>query len=78
MQLPEYVKSKGGTATPQCSVMAQIALAAACSVGSLYLICLGHRKPSHALAARIERATEGAVTRVDLRPDIFGPAQEAA
>ena len=26
-------------------------------------------------AARIERATQGAVTRADLRPDIFGPVE---
>lgn len=30
------------------------------------------------LCVRIERATSGAVTRYDLRPDIFGPAERAA
>lgn len=37
-----------------------------------------HRNASHRLAKAIERATDGAVTVQDLRPDIFGdppPAQ---
>ena len=37
-------------------------------------IAYGHRKPSHGLSKAIERASAGAVTVHDLRPDIFGPA----
>ena len=33
----------------------------------------GHRRISPETAIRIEIATNGAVTREDLRPDIFGP-----
>lgn len=33
----------------------------------------GHRRISPETAARIERATNGLVTRAELRPDIFGP-----
>lgn len=32
------------------------------------------KRASHVLAIAIERATGGAVTRHDLRPDVFGPA----
>ena len=44
------------------------------SVGYLYLLAGGHRNASPARAQKIEAATDGAVTRHDLRPDIFGPA----
>ncbi|MBU2800717.1 helix-turn-helix domain-containing protein [Acidithiobacillus caldus] len=33
----------------------------------------GYRRISPETAVRIERATNGAITRSDLRPDIFGP-----
>jgi NAD(P)H-dependent flavin oxidoreductase YrpB (nitropropane dioxygenase family) len=41
------------------------------SVGYLYLIAGGHRRPSAELAKKIEQATAGKVTRAELRPDIF-------
>ena len=34
-------------------------------------IAYGYRKPSGVLARRIEKATEGMITREELRPDIF-------
>lgn len=37
----------------------------------------GKSKPSAKHAIAIERATKGAVTRYDLRPDVFGPAPES-
>ena len=44
-----------------------------CSAGAsrsyLRLIAYGHKHPSPSVAASIERATEGAVTRQQLRPD---------
>ncbi|ATX62785.1 MULTISPECIES: transcriptional regulator [Yersinia] len=42
------------------------------SPGYLNLIAYGHRKASPALAKRIEVATSGAVTKEQLRPDIYG------
>jgi DNA-binding transcriptional regulator YdaS (Cro superfamily) len=35
------------------------------------LITNGLRKPSLRLAVEIEKATDGAVTRQELRPDVF-------
>jgi DNA-binding transcriptional regulator YdaS (Cro superfamily) len=37
----------------------------------LYLIMSGKRKASALLASKIEKATQGLVTRVELRPDLF-------
>jgi len=34
---------------------------------------IGYRRISPETAIRIERATNGDITRADLRPDIFGP-----
>ena len=50
-------------------------LAANAGTKPVYLrqIVKGHRKPSHGLARAIEVATNGRVTRQELRPDIFGP-----
>lgn len=38
-------------------------------------VAKGRRRVSPQNAIRIERATQGAVTRADLRPDIFGPVE---
>ncbi|MEW5250584.1 helix-turn-helix domain-containing protein [Microbulbifer sp. 2201CG32-9] len=38
--------------------------------------CKGVRKVPPRHCRRIEQATSGAVTRYDLRPDIFGPLEE--
>lgn len=56
------------------------AVAAEANTKPVYLrqIAYGHRKPSHGLAKAIEKATNGAVTVHDLRPDIFGPAPREA
>lgn len=54
------------------------ALALACGTTPQYLwqIATGWRgkRAGHELAKRIEQATNGEVTRHDLRPDIFGLA----
>jgi DNA-binding transcriptional regulator YdaS (Cro superfamily) len=56
-------------------------LAAACGTTPDYLwqIATGwrRRRASVDLVKRIEAATDSAVTRHDLRPDIFGPAVDA-
>jgi DNA-binding transcriptional regulator YdaS (Cro superfamily) len=48
----------------------------------LYQIATNRRQASPALAIKIETATNGAVTRADLRPDLWGdtpkPAKRAA
>lgn len=44
----------------------------------LYHIAKGYRRASPEMALRIERATSGAVTRADLRPDLFEPEQAKA
>lgn len=54
------------------------ALAEKCGTSPEYLwqVATGwrDRKPSIELAKKIEAATDGAVTRQDLRPDVFGEA----
>jgi len=37
----------------------------------LYLVELGHKRPSPALALVIEKETDGHVSRYDSRPDIY-------
>ena len=49
----------------------RVADAAGTSVGYLWQIAGTHRKASTGLAKAIEVATDGAVTRHDLRPDIW-------
>jgi len=58
-----------------CDKDAVQALADACGTKPVYLgqIARGHRKASYMLAKGIQRATKGAVTVHDLRPDIYGP-----
>lgn len=54
----------------------------AAAVGShpdyLWQIATARRKAGHALARAIEEATEGKVSRCELRPDIFGQPPAAA
>lgn len=42
------------------------------SSGYLRLVFKGHKRASHLLAKKIEAATHGAVTKEQLRPDIYG------
>lgn len=51
-----------------------LALAAGTKAVYLGQLANGHRKASFKLAKKIEAATNGKVTRADLRPDIFGRA----
>lgn len=77
MNLQTYLQQQGGTVRPDCPVTLQVARAAGCAPSTLYMIALGHKKPSWRLAAGIQSATDGQVARADLRPDVFGPASEA-
>jgi len=40
---------------------------------TLYQISRGHKLPSAKMARRLDEASNGAVSRHELRPDIFGP-----
>lgn len=40
-------------------------------------LCSGHHPPSPELCVTIERVTLGKVTRLMLRPDLFGDISEA-
>lgn len=69
MNLPDFIASRGGTGTIGCPVLAEIAKLAGCKSSTLYMISLGHKRPSWRLAVSISRATRGAVTLPDLRSD---------
>lgn len=75
MNLPDYIRSQGGTAKLSCPVIARVAQAADCSPSTLYMIASGNKKAGPKLAGRIEAAT--GVSRHELRPDVFGPAANA-
>lgn len=77
MDLTNYFETKGGTGTLTCKVLVSTAKKAGCSAGTLHLVALGHRTPSWKLAQRLEKATDGQVTAVGLRPDVFGHAAPA-
>jgi len=47
------------------------------STASLHAYCAGQRSPSGDLCVLIERVTYGKVTRLMLRPDMFGDLTEA-
>jgi len=78
MNLRAYAISQGGTSTTGCPVLTEIAQRAACSVLTLYQISRGHKLPSAKMARRLDEASNGAVSRHELRPDIFGPVPDAA
>jgi len=79
MNLQTYCTDNGGTGLRGCPVLAQVASAAECSADTLYMIAKGHKKAGAKLAGALEQATDGAVTRYELRPDVFGesPAKRA-
>jgi len=78
MNLRSYCLTHGGTAKRGCPVIEQLAVKAECSAGTLYMITTDNKKAGPKLANAIERVTEGAVTRYELREDIFGtdPAKQ--
>lgn len=47
------------------------------SVGYLYLVAGGHRRASPELAQAIDAATEGKVSKEELRPDLWPAARSA-
>lgn len=73
MDLITFATEQGGTAKIRCPVFASVAQDAECSPATLYMIALGHKQASPQLAARIDEATAGLVSRHELRPDVFGP-----
>lgn len=42
------------------------------TLGFLSQLATGHRKAGIHVIAKLERATNGALTRAEIRPDIFG------
>lgn len=78
MTIRTHITANGGTCTIGCTVLAEIAKRAGCKPSTLYMIATGHKRPGHLLAQGIERATDGAVTRQDLRPDIWPPEDQEA
>lgn len=49
----------------------RVAAAAGTSVGYLYQIAGGHRKPSLELSKKLQAATDGDLTMSGLRPDLY-------
>lgn len=74
MNLHTYLQQQGGTVRPDCPVTLKIAAAAGCAPTTLYMIARGHKRAGWKLAAGIQDATDGEVSRADLRPDVFGEA----
>jgi DNA-binding transcriptional regulator YdaS (Cro superfamily) len=71
MNLQTYCEANGGTAKRGCPVLAKVAARAGRSAETLYMIATGNKKAGPLMAKEIETATDGAVTRHDLRPDVF-------
>jgi hypothetical protein len=71
MKLTDRLIELGGTGKIDCPVIAATAKKAGCSHRTLYMISLGHKRASASLAKRIEIAAGGAITRAELRPDVF-------
>jgi DNA-binding transcriptional regulator YdaS (Cro superfamily) len=75
MDLHAYCEKNGGTGLRGCPVLAQLAATAGYSAETLYMIAKGHKKAGALMASSLDAATNGAVSRHDLRPDVFGAAQ---
>lgn len=69
MDLHTYISDMARRAT--------LASDAGTSTDYLWQVATGRRRASHLLAAAIERATHGAVSRTDLRPDIWPVSTDA-
>lgn len=72
MEIKTYLISRGGNAKRDCPVLAQLAAKAGCTPETLYMVALGHKRPSGALARAIDEASGAVISRYDLRPDVFG------
>lgn len=64
MDISRYAKANGG--------FPKLARALGRNAEFLRQIAKGRRRPSPETAIQIEAATNGAVTREELRPDVFG------
>ena len=65
MELRDYLKILDPAAREA------LAAASATTLGYLYQLAGGHRLPSAHLCNRLEAASDGQVTREELRPDLF-------
>lgn len=72
MNLQSYCEENGGTGKRGCPVLAALSSDTSYSAETLYMIATGNKKAGALMAGAIEKATSGAVTRNELRPDVFG------
>ena len=72
MNLLSYCETNGGTGKRGCPVLAALSTKTQYSAETLYMVATGNKRPGALMARAIERDTAGAVTRYDLRPDVFG------
>ncbi len=77
MDLKTYLISKDGRAHRDGNECRRVAKAARYSPYTLYMIALGHKLAEPVRALSIEKATKGAVSRSDLRADLW-PMEKAA
>lgn len=75
MNLLDFALARGGTGKPGCPAFVELAAKAHCSPDTLYLIALGHKRAGPKLARKIDEASDGRVSRDELRPDVFGEGQ---
>ena len=50
----------------------KLSIAAGTTLAYFQQIMYGFRKPSHTLTKKLESASDGRISRYDLRPDIYG------
>ncbi len=74
MKLADYLR----TLTPAERTALAFRVSEQGSVGYLYQLAGGHRRPSAERARRLEEASGGMVTRQELLPDLFGDLVPAA
>ena len=78
MKLRDHLTSLDGKPDKTGKECRRIAKAIRSTPYYVYMLALEHKSAGHALAIAIENATSFAVTRSDLRPDIWAPDKEAA
>lgn len=78
MSITSYCKKNGGTGTPTCPVLLDLAVRVSrhtrCSKETLYQISRGHKRPSGRLARAIDEETNGEASRYELCESTFGKA----
>lgn len=78
MKLRDHLIAVDGKADKNGKECRRIAKAIRSTPYYVYMIALEHKSAGHVLALGIEKATNGVVTRFDLRPDIWSDQVKAA